>query len=82
MRKLLIGIILVLTIFLAGCTSERTLKDGKTYQCVGIDKAESVPEVVYKISKWNAFLGVIFIETIVVPLVVLADDFYCPVDIK
>ncbi len=46
--------------------------------CVGVGDDKN-PELVYKVSKWNAFLGIIFIETIIVPIWILVDETMCPV---
>lgn len=60
----------------AGCATETQY--GK---CIGItdDRDESL---IYKISKKNLVLGIVFIETIFVPAVVVLDEFQCPVGIK
>lgn len=64
----------VLAISLAGCTSENS--KGK---CIGaFDKGQ--PNIEYKLSVKNTVLGVIFVETIVVPVVVIADETKCPVE--
>ncbi len=61
---------------LAGCT-QRT----EYGACVGINDAQD-PALTYKVSVWNAFLGIFLVETIIVPLVVVIDDLYCPVNKK
>lgn len=66
--------LLALILALVGCTSRTEFGE-----CVGIDDSERKPELVYKLSKWNLFLGALFIQTLVVPIVVAAEQTYCPV---
>ena len=58
---------------LAGCTSRTEFG-----ACVGVADDKD-PALEYKVSKWNAFLCVIFIETIIVPIWILVDEVSCPV---
>lgn len=58
---------------LAACTS-RT----EHGECIGLAD-EKKPDLQYRVSTWNVVMGVIFIETIVVPVVVAIDQVYCPV---
>ncbi len=50
-------------------------------ECVGINQ-EKDPDLKYKTSTLNVVLGVIFVETIIVPVIVLLDEFECPVGRK
>jgi hypothetical protein len=74
MNKALAALLLVAT--LAACTS--STEYGK---CIGIADDKD-PKLHYKLSVWNAFLGFIFVETIIVPVWVLADETFCPVGKK
>lgn len=66
--------LLLLSLLLAGCTTQTPY--GK---CIGaLDKED--PKLTYAISGWNAFLGVIFSETIIVPAVVILYEIKCPVN--
>ena len=57
---------------LAGCTESTEYGP-----CVGLaDKPN--PTLLYKTSAWNIIMGIIFCQTIVVPVVVIAGDFSCP----
>jgi hypothetical protein len=50
-------------------------------ECVGlVSQDHKNPGVEYRISWWNIALGVIFSETILIPVVVAIDDFECPVE--
>lgn len=73
MKKLIAVLSLAL---LAGCTTRTEYGD-----CVGIGDDKN-PKLTYKISVWNAVLGVIFFELIVPPVMVVADSLYCPVGTK
>lgn len=72
MKKL---IALLLAVALVGCTTHT--EHGK---CVGINDRDPAKE--YVVSIWNVFVGVLFIETLVVPVVMVADQFYCPIGKK
>jgi hypothetical protein len=61
---------------LAGCTSATEF--GK---CIGITETGK-PDLVYKASTKNVILGIVFIETIVAPVIVVLDEFNCPVGKK
>lgn len=63
----------LLLALLAGCTT-RT----EHGECIGAFD-DKKPGVEYKLSGWNLFLAIVFSETIVVPVVVVADEFRCPV---
>jgi hypothetical protein len=58
---------------LAGCTSSTSFGE-----CVGIADDKD-PKLTYKLSVWNTVLAIVFSETIVVPVVVLVNETYCPV---
>lgn len=72
MKALLLSLCLVL----AACTSETEHGD-----CVGLVE-ERNPALKYEADLGNIFLGIIFSETIVVPIVVGVSEVYCPVERK
>lgn len=72
MKKLAV-LLAVLAFILTACT-ERT----EFGECVGIGDDRD-PKLVYKTSAGNVALAVIFIETIVVPIVVVFSEVSCPV---
>jgi PBP1b-binding outer membrane lipoprotein LpoB len=74
MKKILL--IALAAMFLAGCTEKTNYG-----QCVGIAD-ERDPALIYKLDVWNAALGIIFVETGIVPVVVLANETFCPVGLK
>jgi hypothetical protein len=49
--------------------------------CVGISDDRD-PSLTYKVSAGNIFLAIVFSETIIVPVVVIADEVACPVGRK
>ncbi len=61
---------------LAGCTSSTQFGD-----CVGVDTPQK-PDREYKLSVLNTVIGIVFVETIIVPIIVLKDQTYCPVAVK
>ena len=71
MKKFILAALCVT--MLSGCVSSTEYGD-----CVGIAATQN-PALEYKASVWNLFLGFIFIETLIVPIVVLANDAACPV---
>jgi len=70
MKKVLLALVAVA--MLAGCT-QRTEHGA----CIGVTEDKD-PALTYKVSAWNVFLGIIFVETIIVPLVVVFDNIQCP----
>jgi hypothetical protein len=71
MKKILL--IALAAVLLAGCTSRTEYG-----QCVGLSDDKD-PALHYKVSIWNAFLSVVFVETIIVPIIVVVDEIECPV---
>ena len=74
MKKILLAIALAAS--LAGCTSKTEYGD-----CVGVLK-DKKPNLEYELSVWNTVLAVFFSETIIVPIVVIANEHSCPVGVK
>jgi hypothetical protein len=64
---------LLFIILLCGCTTKTEYGS-----CIGIAD-EKDPHLVYKVSAWNVFLGILFVESIVPPIIVLSDATMCPV---
>ena len=70
MKSILIAIVLALAV--PACVS--STEYGK---CIGIVDRED-PKLDYKLSIWNTFLSVVFVETIILPIYVLATETKCP----
>lgn len=67
--------IILVAALMVGCTT-RTVHG----HCTGLrDSHTKNPAKEYQVSWWNVFLGVIFSESIVVPVVVVSDYLVCPV---
>lgn len=66
------ALLLALALAVSGCTTRTS-----GGECIGIAD-DKVPGVQYKVSVWNVIVGLLFIETIVVPVVVVADELMCP----
>lgn len=78
MKKVIAVIaVILLAVMLAGCTTSTSFGP-----CVGVDDSDRNPTLHYKLSVWNVILAVIFVETIVVPVVVVLDNTYCPIGKK
>lgn len=75
MKRILL--ILLAVMVLAGCTSRTEYGN-----CVGIDEADRDPTLRYKIEGWNVAMAIIFVETVVAPIIVVLDETYCPVGKK
>lgn len=66
--------VLSLSILLSGCTTY----NGRG-ACIGVlDKPE--PNKAYEICWWNCFVGFVFCETIIVPIIVACKQYQCPVE--
>lgn len=75
MRLAALALVVALAL-VAGCTSETALGG-----CVGLI-GDRDPHLTYKVDTTNVVVGIIFIETIFVPVIVALDELYCPVGRK
>lgn len=64
---------ILLIFFLTACTSSTEF--GK---CIGVDTIGK-EELEYKISIKNSVIALLFAETIIVPIIVISDEIYCPI---
>ncbi len=71
MKKIIVSLLSIA--LLSGCTSKTDF--GK---CVGLGEKQD-PKLEYKVSGWNLFVGIVFIELILPPILVATDELYCPV---
>lgn len=72
MKATCLAVLLLFCGALTGCQSETDLGS-----CIGaFDRPD--PRFEYRVSKRNVILGFIFIETIIVPAVVLFTETHCP----
>lgn len=69
-------IILTLALALTGCTTKTEFGD-----CIGAFDDKN-PHKEYKVSVKNVVLAVFFFQTIYTPIVVVANETYCPVGNK
>ena len=68
-----------LLLLLTACETRRTVEGRVGYvTCIGVDD-EKDPTLKYEVSTLNVILGIVFIETIIVPVIVIFDQTYCPV---
>ncbi len=74
MKKLIFSVIFMA--MLCGCTSNT----GYGY-CVGVfDEKDNLK--IYKLSAMNLVIAIVFFELIVPPVIVAADETFCPVGLK
>lgn len=71
--KLSIIIVLAAAVLLTGCQKRTPYGE-----CVGAFD-DRQPHLEYKLSTRNTVLGIIFIETVFVPVIVVANETVCPV---
>lgn len=64
---------ILFVLFLAGCQSKTDFGS-----CIGINDKKN-PKVEYRYSTQNIVIGIIFSETIIVPVVVVLDSLECPI---
>lgn len=66
------ALLLALALAVSGCTTHTS-----GGECVGL-LDDKVPGVKYELSVWNVVMAVVFSETVIVPVVVVASDLQCP----
>jgi len=71
-----IAALLVLCFVLSGCTTRTDLGS-----CIGIADDKDT-HLLYKVSAWNLVMGIVFMVLVAPPVIVLVDEFYCPVGRK
>ena len=84
MKKInLIALICLVSIFFSSCAENKTI-DGVTYRPYSFLNEETCKNdsVQYSISGWAVASGVIFAETIIVPIYVFGYNLYEPVGLK
>lgn len=69
MKLFLLGLML----FIAACTSKTEYGD-----CLGFQNKQD-PRYEYEMSGKNVIVGVVLSETLIIPLIVVFDELYCPV---
>ncbi len=72
MKKIFAAALLGLAM-LSGCTTRTDAGP-----CVGVVDQKK-PGVEYELSYWNLFVGIVFVETLVVPTVVVLKELECPI---
>ena len=81
MRKLTMVVMLMVMVFITACKSNVTLSNGKKYDCVGVWEVKD-STLVYKASVRNIVWGSLFFSLIAPPVLVVVNEFYCPVAVK
>lgn len=67
---------ILLCVAIAGCTSRNEFGP-----CIGAFDDKD-PHIIYKVSGWNLAMGLIFIEMILPPILVVTDETFCPIGKK
>ncbi len=80
MKNITIWLLTATAVLLSACQTSGTV-NGKSYEAYGILNQESVkdPGIVYEPSARNVILGIVFIETIFVPVNVVGWNLWVPV---
>lgn len=80
MKRITTVALMLCLMLVTACRGDATLADGKTYECVGVkSQRKKDKNVIYEYSTRNIVVGVIFIETVVVPVVTVLEYLECPV---
>jgi hypothetical protein len=69
-------LLLLAMLLVSGCTS--STPHGK---CIGLN-GDKDPSKIYEYSARNIIVGLVFIETIFVPVIVTLNELQCPIDNK
>lgn len=80
--KVLVLLVLIGLLF-ASCAEQKTI-DGVTYRPYGIfnQDTQKNPNIEYELSGWAIFSGVVFVETIIVPIYTFGYNLWEPVGLK
>jgi hypothetical protein len=66
-------LLIVLILLAVGCTEKTAYGP-----CVGLNDKQD-PSKIYKVDSNNLILGIVFFETVFVPVIVAVDELYCPI---
>jgi hypothetical protein len=74
---------ILLVVLLTSCADEKTINN-VTYEPYGFLNEEIVKNdsVMYQVSPWAVFSGIVFCETIVVPVYIVGWELFEPVKLK
>lgn len=68
-------------LFTVSCRQEVVIENGQTLQCVGLFDDKN-PKLIYKIDTYNIIIGAFFINLVFPPIIVIVDEFFCPIGYK
>ncbi len=83
-KRISIFIVIILVIVtISGC-SQNAIFNGVEYKTHGLINKSEIrnPNIRYKIVWGNVFLGIIFAETIIIPIYIFGYDLYEPIGVK
>lgn len=74
-----VAAIVVASVMLSACSGSGIVGAHRysAYGVINQDQNKN-PNIIYRVSVWNCILGVVFIETIVVPIVVVGWQLFVP----
>ena len=83
MKKFAIGLIAATSLLLASC-GQPLNQDGKTYPTYGIanEQTSKSENICYEMSVPNVIVGIILVETFIVPIYIVGWDLYNPIGPK
>ncbi len=73
MKKFAAALLASLALCVSGCTSKTDFGP-----CIGAFDDKD-PSLIYKANGWNIAMGVVFVELIVPPIIVIVDETLCPI---
>jgi len=76
LKRLGIAVAASAIVLLSGCETRTQYGN-----CIGVNDSQNIT-LRYKVSPTNVVIGVIFVETIFVPVIIILDEFSCPVGKK
>ena len=74
-------VIFVISFLCVSCTSNVRVSGFGVQPCIGAFDTRD-PRFLYKMSAWNVFIGLLFFELLVPPVIIVANEIFCPISAK
>ena len=83
MKTKIFALVLLVGLLFVSCAEDKTI-DGVTYRPYGLlnEDTQKNPNINYEVSGWAVFSGIVFSETIIVPIYTFGYNLFEPVGIK
>lgn len=83
MKTKIIALVLLVGLLFVSCAEEKTI-DGVTYRPYGLlnEDTQKNPNINYEVSGWALFSGIVWVETVIVPVYVFGYNLWEPVGKK